>query len=462
MTCLASCCGAATCSAVCSACGKFNNSMATRIAYAVILLVNSIFSWLMLTPFILDKLQNLTLNYMHITCQGKDCYGYVAVQRINFAMGVFHFLMSLLLVGVKSSKDNRASLQNGFWGPKIILWLAFIVLSFLIPEGFFTVWGEYFAFTGAMLFVLLGLILLVDLAHTWAEFCLEKIENYDSRGWRSVLIGTTLGFYASAIAMTGVMYHYFAKGDCAMNQAAITVNLLVLLLVSCLSIHPTIQEYNPRAGLAQSAMVAVYCTYLTMSAVTMEPDDKQCNPLVRRNGARTATVIIGAIVTMLTIAYTTTRAATQGFALGSGAGHGYSQVSSGDAEQLVETQPTSSRREMRAEALQRAVAEGSLPASALDDDDDDDDDGKKAGNDDERNGTQYSYSLFHVIFLLGTCWVATLLTQQINQVEMTGDFIAVGRTYWASWVKIVSAWICYVIYTWSLVAPIVLPDRFGY
>ena len=236
-------------------------------------------------------------------------------------------------------------------------------------------------------------------------------------------------------------------------------------MISAMSVHPTIQEYNQQAGLAQSAMVAIYCTYLTMSAVSMEPDEHNCNPLIRARGTRTASIIIGAIVTMLTIAYTTTRAATQGIALGSRTSHSYSKIGSEDTEngRLLDTQPSSSRREMRAEALRAAVEAGSLPANALDDDDDDDSESNDGhgGKDDEKGGTQYNYSLFHVIFLLATCWVATLLTQNID-FENTGDFAAVGRTYWASWVKIVSAWVAYAIYTWSLVAPVALPDRFGH
>ena len=458
------------------------DSMATRIAYAFIFLVNSILSWLMLTPWALQKLEHLTLDYISITCKGEDCYGFFAVQRINFALGLFHFILSMLLLGVKNSKDTRASLQNGFWGPKIIVWLAFVVLTFLIPEGFFRVWGQYFAFVGAMLFVLLGLILLVDLAHTYAEFCIQRIENQDSTGWRVLLIGSTLGMYIASIAMTIVMYIFFARSGCAMNQAAITVslpyvpfrkvcaddpqiNLILFLVISFLSVQPVVQEYNPKAGLAQAAIVAIYCTYLTMSAVSMEPDDQQCNPLLRANGTRTVSVVVGAIVTMLTIAYTTTRAATQGFALGSGGAHGYAQLvdEEGGEHGMVDQQPGASRREMRAEALRAAVEAGSLPANALDDDDDDDDDEDNSAEakDDERAGTQYNYSLFHLIFLLATTWVATLLTQSLNDIEMTG-VAPVGRSYWASWVKIVSSWVCYLIYGWSLVAPVVLPDRFGH
>ena len=414
----------------------------------------------MLTPWAIKKLEHLTLDYMTITCpESPDgaCYGWVAVHRINFALGVFHMIMGVLLVGVNSSKNPRAAIQNGFWGPKIIAWLALIVVSFLIPDKFFMVWGNYIAFTGATLFLILGLILLVDLAHTWAEYCLEQIEAYDSRAWRGILIGSTLGMYAASFAMTILQYVFFARSGCSMNQAAITINLILLLIVSFVSVHPAVQDFNPRAGLAQSAMVAVYCTYLTMSAVSMEPDDKHCNPLIRANGTRTTTVVIGAIVTMLTVAYTTTRAATQSFALG---GNSKSIKLPDDEHDLVTQQPDS-RREMRAAALRQAVEEGSLPADALLDDDDESDSGNTS-KDDERTSTQYSYALFHLIFFLATTWVATLLTQRFDseKTDDLHDFEPVGRTYWASWVKIISAWVCYAIYVWSLVAPVVLPDRF--
>ncbi len=451
--------------------------MLTRIAYALILLVNSIVSWLMLTDWAVKKLKHLALDYVDISCNGKECYGFVAVHRVNFALGAFYAILAILLLGVRSSKNGRAPIQNGFWGPKLIAWIGLIVITFFIPDSFFINWGNYVALGGAVLFLLLGLILLVDLAHTWAEYCLQKIEDESSHPiWRYLLIGSTISMYLCSLAMTIVMYIFFAHSGCSMNQSAITVNLILLLLVSGISIHPSIQESNSRAGLAQSATVAVYCTYLTLSAVGMEPDDQQCNPLVRANGTRKASIIIGAIITFLTVAYTTTRAATYGLALG-GTGSGpsgqYSQLSTsadGGEQGLNSSAQPSSRREMRASALRSAVESGALPASALDDDSDSDSDAestssgsrsKRNPRDDERSATQYNYSMFHVIFLLSTMWIATLLTQ--NQVPEEGeDFVAVGRTYWASWVKIVSAWVCYAIYAWSLVAPVVLPGRFDY
>lgn len=238
------------------------------------------------------------------------------------------------------------------------------------------------------------------------------------------------------------------------------INMLVFLIISFVSVQPAVQECNPRAGLAQAAMVTVYCTYLTLSAVSMEPDDMHCNPLVRSRGTRTATIVLGAIVTMATIAYTTTRAATQGIALGSKGGHNYTQLGTEDHEHGLVTQQPSTRREMRAEALRAAVESGSLPASALDESDDEDDTDSN-NKDDEQGLTKYSYTLFHVIFFLATTWVATLLTQNLDLETESMDFAPVGRTYWASWVKIISAWACYAIYMWTLIAPVLLPDRFA-
>ncbi|TPX08457.1 uncharacterized protein E0L32_010074 [Thyridium curvatum] len=426
-------------------------------------------AWIMETDWAIKKLQHLMLDYVKIDCPTGECYGWTAVHRINFALGLFHLIFAGLLFGVTSSKQPRAALQNGFWGPKIIAWLAFIVLSFLIPDQFFMFYGNYIAFFCAMLFLILGLILLVDLAHTWAEYCLQQIEDTDSRVWRFVLIGSTLGMYVGSLAMTIVQYIFFAKGGCSQNQAAITINLILWVLVSGISVHPAVQEFNPKAGLAQSAMVAVYCTYLTMSAVSMMPDespDKRCNPLLLAQGTRTTSVVIGAIVTMLTVAWTTTRAATQSFGLGNSRGGirlpDDDSDGDDDSHDLVTQQPTS-RREMRAEALRRAVEEGSLPADALlEDDDDSDGNGAAAPGDDERGRTQYNYTVFHIIFFLATAWVATLLTMNYEDSTRDGDFATVGRTYWASWVKIVSAWVCYGMYTWTLVAPVVLPDRFDF
>lgn len=75
-----------------------------------------------------------------------------------------------------------------------------------------------------MLFLLLGLVLLVDLAHSWAETCLANIIDSDSRTWRVILMGSTLGMYIGSLVLTIIMYIFFANSGCQMNQSKLLLH----------------------------------------------------------------------------------------------------------------------------------------------------------------------------------------------------------------------------------------------
>lgn len=217
---------------------------------------------------------------------------------------------------------NSCSFALSWWGPKVLLWFILIAVSFFIPNPFFMFWGNYVALIGATIFILLGLVLLVDFAHSWTETCLENWENSSSGSnfWQWVLIASTFSMYAATIALTGILYSFFAGSGCTLNRFFISFNLALAIIITIICIHPTIQEYNPRSGLAQSGMVAAYCTYLIVSAVSNHTHESEsCNPL-RKNGGtafgtRQTTVILGGVFTFLAIAYSTSRAATQSRAL---------------------------------------------------------------------------------------------------------------------------------------------------
>jgi hypothetical protein len=223
--------------------------------------------------------------------------------------------------GLSSSFSQYSAAGDGryrWWGPKVLLWFFLLGISFVIPNGFFMVWGNYIALIGATIFILLGLVLLVDFAHSWTETCLDNWENSDSNMWQWILISSTAGTYIGTIALTGVLYAYFSASGCTLNRFFISFNLALCVLVTVTSVLPAVQSHNPRSGLAQAGMVAAYCTYLITSAVGNHAHER-CNPF--RNGRGDApgiggtTVVLGAVFTFLAIAYSTTRAATNSRAL---------------------------------------------------------------------------------------------------------------------------------------------------
>jgi hypothetical protein len=102
--------------------------------------------------------------------------------------------------------------------------------------------------------------------------------------------------------------------------------------------------------------------------------------------------------------------------------------------------------------------------------DHDEDDGGDPGEtrDDERSGTRYNYSWFHIIFVLGAMYVAMLLTDwnvvSNKPVEASpghNSDVYIGRSEVAMWMRVVSSWFCMALYIWTLVAPVIMPNRFG-
>ncbi|CEP13524.1 hypothetical protein [Parasitella parasitica] len=465
---IAGCFSAAACSLAFKSC-NCNNSIATRIGYAL--------AWLMLSNWAIKKLEHLTLDYMKLDCAAGSCYGVMGVHRVSFALVLFHAILGCLLIGVRDSRQKRAAIQNGWWGPKILAWIVLLVISFFIPSGFFMVWGNYFALFGAAIFILFGLVLLVDFAHSWTERCIENYRENDSNLWKYILIIGTILMFAGAITLTGIMYGFFATNGCSLNQFFVTLNLTLSVLVTLLCISPRIQEGNSRSGLSQASIVVIYCTYLVLSAVANEPNDKECNPLRKSIGPQTTSVVLGAVFTFLAVAYSTSRAATQdGAFISKSSGrprlNDYEPLDTSSAVPLMANQVEAGAQRMNTrdtarEHLIAAVEQGALPRSALYEDDEDDEmDSNIDDKDDERFGSLYSYSFFHFVFAIAAMYVSMVLTNW-NTIQFKdgvgndgGDLVRIGQSYTAVWVKIVSGWICHIIYIWSLVAPVLMPDRF--
>ncbi|OUM61725.1 hypothetical protein PIROE2DRAFT_31423, partial [Piromyces sp. E2] len=296
------------------------SSIATRVAYAGLLLCTSITSWLMLTPFVYKKLgliigEGKKSIFNTPVCEDGHCYGILAIYRICFASSTLHLIFSALMVGVTSSKQIRGKIQNGFWGPKIIIWFISTVLTFFIHNKFFIFWSRYIAIFGSVLFMLIQLIILIDFSYSWVEMFINNYENTDDKRYMYFLIISTFGMLIGAVILTIVMYVIFGKSGCSLNKVFISVNLFLCILITIISILPEVQYANPQSGIAQASMIVIYATYIVCSAISNEPDDDlHCNPFNKKT--QVTSTILGVLFTFISIAYSTTRAAANGIFLG--------------------------------------------------------------------------------------------------------------------------------------------------
>lgn len=70
-------------------------------------------------------------------------FGQQAVYRISMGNFLFFGSMSLALLGVKYKGDKRGQvLQQGNWMLKLVVWVLFMALPFLFPNGLVQAYGE--------------------------------------------------------------------------------------------------------------------------------------------------------------------------------------------------------------------------------------------------------------------------------------------------------------------------------
>ncbi|KXS20326.1 TMS membrane protein/tumor differentially expressed protein [Gonapodya prolifera JEL478] len=402
------------------------SSTATRVVYALLFLMTSIVAWVMESDWVVNQLDKVAQGYLKQNCPENTCYGTLAVYRIMFTLSMFHLILSACTYGATTSRGVQGGIQNGYWGPKFIFLVFGCVGCFFIPNGFFEFWGKYIAIVGAVLFMLFQMFLLVDFAHSLTEMLLAQWEDSDNQIWGFLLAVLTFGGLALALIMTILGFVYFGTPECHLNQVFLSVNLVAAFVLCLISISEAVREFNPSSGLAQASVVVVYATYLVCSAMSSEPTPApgsgttSCNPLSSSDAAQTTTVVLGALLTFAVVSYSTTSSAMKGTVFG-GADEGYV-------------------------GLETNVEDGG----------DDDDD--RYPTDDEKQGSVYSYSFYHFVFAIAAMYVAMLVTNW-NTVTSNSGLTTVGRSWASVWVRAATSWVVLGLYVWTLVAPVLLPDR---
>ncbi|KAK5621043.1 hypothetical protein CRENBAI_014859 [Crenichthys baileyi] len=446
---LASCasclCGSASC-LLSSCCPSTNNSTISRLAFSFLLLLGTLVSIIMILPGMEEHLKKIPGFCVggtsipgiknHVNCD--VIVGYKSVYRVCFAMACFFFLFSIIMIRVRSSKDPRASIQNGFWFFKFLALVGLTVGAFFIPDGTFTTVWYYFGVVGSFIFIIIQLILLVDFAHSWNQSWLEKAENGNTKCWFAALLSFTLITYALAFTAVVLFYVFYTQpDDCTEHKVFISLNLLFCIAVSIVAILPKVQEAQPTSGLLQASVISLYTMYLTWSAMTNNPN-KQCNPsllsLVQPSSPTPppgptqapgnvqwwdAQSIVGLLIFLFCTLYASIRSSNN------------AQVN----------------KLMQTEESQGLTADQEASVG---------EDGVRRAVDNEEDGVTYSYTFFHFSLCLASLYIMMTLT---NWYKPNSNYETMQTSMPAVWVKISSSWLGLGFYLWTLVAPLVFPDR---
>ncbi|XP_010929191.1 uncharacterized protein [Elaeis guineensis] len=409
-SCLASCCAACACEACRSVVGGISRRSA-RIAYCGLFALSLIVSWILreVAAPLMEKLP--WINHFHQT-PDREWFETDAVLRVSLGNFLFFTILAVLMVGIKDQKDPRDRLHHGGWMAKIVCWCVLVILMFFVPNGLVSFYETISKF-GSGLFLLVQVVLLLDFVHGWNDSWVSKDEQF----WYMALFIVSLVCYVTTFSFTGLLFHWFTPSghDCGLNTFFIVLTLILVLVFAVVALHPKVN-----GSLLPASVISLYCTYLCYSGLSSEPRDYECNGLHNHSKAvSTGSLTLGLLTTVLSVVYSAVRA--------------------GSSTSLLS--PPSSPRASSEKPL--------LPFDKVEQQED----RKK----DEAKLISYSYPFFHLIFSLASMYSAMLLTGWSTSIGESGKLVDVG---WPSvWVRIVTGWATAALYIWSLIAPMLFPDR---
>jgi hypothetical protein len=373
--------------------------------------------------------------------QINNCKGTAAVYRISFMSTVFFLLNA---IGCFCS-DN---FHSNHWSMKIFIWIILMGSSIFIPNTVFSTGYDWFSRIVSFLFLITQVVVLIDFSYKWNNNWVNKsseleLENKNGQKYLLGLISISSIFYIISLVGISFMYNYF--GHCGILSTFITVTFIGSFLFSC------VQLCTDNSGsILSSSIVTLYCVWLCLSSITSYidkegiPDNKKCN-IMNYTIDNVSSIIMGGVIAGLSLAWTS--------------------FNSFKSFSRPKEEPTLNQYVLETEDNEESETEHNKDSNRLSSESNktvDLDSGSELdlesqkkldnGEDNER------YYIFHIIMMIGSIYMAMLLTDwgtkrdPTNTVNITG-----GKT--GMWVKIISQWITMILYYWTLVARKCFPNR---
>ena len=439
----------------------FKKSTLSRYVYTIFFLMTFTLACIGLTPFFRRFLEKTSLFCDQVgalgACMSKDP-AFIGLYRIFATAGIFFFILSVLLLRTKTVDNPRDSIHNGSWLLKIVLLVLIFALLVTMPNKFSRAW-LYASLFSTFAFAIVQLLCLLDIVDIINTTWTETTKWSPNTVYFSSTSLTTF-MYAISTAAFVCFYVYFAHNfNCRVNRFFISINLVICISASIISIHPIIKS----GGLLRSAIVTSFCMYLTWSALNYNPNEK-CNPLAHTiimlepKPTRDAVSIMDIFFLVITLIYFTTRV----------------EIVSSNIEELFpkylfrfkfchkneltkeneKTESCSENQENQDNQVLQKVKEKTFRDRLLF--------GEccckehiftnsKCDQEVESVQTAYSYTCLHFVYYLATSYSFALLTHWLEPVPGSGFKVTI---HWAIMsVKMVASSTCALLYVWTLIAP---------
>jgi hypothetical protein len=266
--------------------------------------------------------------------------------------------------------------------------------------------------------------------------------------WLVACLVLSFGLFGAALAGLVLLLVFYTGDGCHAPNTFLSVALLMVASFTSLQLFATPAAADGSQGhnFLASAVVAAYVVYLTFVSVSANPTP-DCNPTYSEADNLTA-LVLGLAITFLSISstvYFSSKSMTGLVSSGGSAGgaFGARPATTADLEQVL----TGVAAEGKApDALRPSLTRQATGG------------GLGSGLDDASAAADGQAWKFNLVMALISCYWCCVLTDWGNP---GGGASAASPTagHTAMWMNITASWICGLLYTWTLVAPLLMPDR---
>jgi len=279
--------------------------------------------------------------------------------------------------------------------PKFIVFAACCIGWFFLPNSFFDVWQEICRVL-SFFFLVLQLIILIDFANDLHEYLINPTGEDDNGA--AMPCGAKVAYIILCVSGFGAAIAGCVCMLIYLGDCPLNKFFVALTLIFgfITTFLSCLDKFNK--GWLVPSIIWAYGTFICWQAITSNPDT-ECNTFAEGTGSNNlAGLIVGIIIVVVALVYACNSAANAA--------------------------PT--------------LCTFGVPSK-------------------EQDPDQKNY-FFHFVMAMGCMYMAMILT---NWGKSTGEDsnTNTGISKESMWIKISSQWLAYLLYLWSLTAPVLFPDR---
>jgi len=464
----ASCCVGSCVSKVCCSCCSGEMRTSGKKAKNFYLFIQGLAIIFALTMRYWGGDQVDIMDYWSIGCTDQNsitvpgCKGNAAVYRISFMQAVFFLVMT---AGCYLSQDFHLTHACS----KLLLWFGLMLSSFFIPNYVFNNSGyAWFSRVVSVLFLLAQIIILIDFGYKWNDAWLAKADEQQRKAgagagmnkWHYAILGVAVTCFF--LWLLGVSLMFKSYSVCGLDKFFTAMTLILVLIATGIALAT-------ESPILPAAIVAAYAVFLNWGAITANPDHSCGADAAAIDRQSPAIIATGIAITAVSLVWVSMSTADSAKTL---------QLEFQDKSKKKEAQSTdgakaralidgetdsdgSSDVEAGIKTRDVTITEADRAKQQVLQEDEDDRRGVAGARRQEELDAADSekYWVFHLVMFFAAVYMAMLLTDWGSNPDPANTQATPTSGKTSMWVKVVSQWTTCLLYTWTLLAPRVLPDR---